>query len=117
MYRIYENVFYSLRYAENGYQYCLKILQNQVDQETDNLDVLTLWAMTLDWYAHMLLDLSRLNEAMKYIKLAYDMCIQLNGEVHEQSVVLLNDLGTIAFLKENFDEAIEYLTKATEIGT
>ena len=65
-------------------------------KETDNLDILTLWTMTLDWYAHMLLDLiSRLTEAMQYIQFAYDMCIQLNGEIHKQSLVLLNHLGIV----------------------
>ena len=36
--------------------------------------------------------------------------------MHEQTVVLLNDLGTISFLKGDQEEAIKYLNRAIEIG-
>jgi tetratricopeptide repeat protein 19 len=37
-------------------------------------------------------------------------------QIHEQTVVLLNDLGTISFLMGEQDQAIDYLSKAIEIG-
>ena len=104
------------RNAENGYQWCLKILQEYIDKGTEDVDIITLWAMNLDWLAHLLLSMSRFTEAMKYMEKAYVQFVKLNGEEHEQSVILLNDLGSISFLKENFDDALQYLSKAVEIG-
>lgn len=72
--------------------------------------------MNVDWYAHLLLSVARHTEAMRYMRQAYDLCVKLYGETHEQCVVLLNDLGSISFLKGNLDDAISYLTKAAEIG-
>lgn len=102
--------------AENGYKYCMNILQEYVNRETDDPDILTIWAVNLDWYAHLLLNLSRFTEALRYMEKAYEMCVKLNGEEHEQSIVLLNDLGSINFTKGNLDDAIIYLTKAAKIG-
>ncbi|KAL7287847.1 hypothetical protein TKK_0017916 [Trichogramma kaykai] len=102
--------------AETGYQWCMKILQDYVDKGTEDIEILTLWAMNLDFLAHLLLSMSRYTEAMKYMEKAYVQCVKLNGEEHEQSVVLLNDLGSISFLKGNLDDAIDYLNKAIEIG-
>lgn len=94
----------------------MKILQEQIDKGTDDIDVLTLWAMNLDWYAHLLLTMSKYTEAMKYMEQAYEYCVKLNGELHEQNVVLLNDLGSISFTKENYDEAMAFLIKAADLG-
>ncbi|XP_008212523.1 tetratricopeptide repeat protein 19 homolog, mitochondrial [Nasonia vitripennis] len=102
--------------AENGYQFCMKILQDHIDKGTEDIDIITLWSMNLDWYAHLLLNMARYSEAMNFMQKAYDLCVKLNGELHEQCVVLLNDLGSISFMKGNLDEAIEYLNKAAEIG-
>ncbi|XP_014247885.1 tetratricopeptide repeat protein 19 homolog, mitochondrial [Cimex lectularius] len=101
--------------AEEGYKYCLKNLGEKVDQGTDE-DTLLLWAMTLDWYARFLLDRERFSEALNYFNQAYQMSLKVNGEVHEQTVVLLNDLGTISYLIGDADSAMTFLTKAVEIG-
>ncbi|KAJ8680903.1 hypothetical protein QAD02_016690 [Eretmocerus hayati] len=102
--------------AESGYKYCLDILQKHIDAATEDLDIIALWGMNLDWYSHMLLAINRYSEAMKLLEKAYDVCVQLNGELHEQSIILLNDLGSVSFLKGNLDDAEVYLRKATEIG-
>lgn len=94
----------------------MKILQEHIDRETDNKDILTLWAMNLDWYAHLLLTLSRYEEAMKYMEKAYEYCVKINGDNHEQTVVLLNDLGSISFAKKNYEEAAAFLVQAVELG-
>ncbi|XP_075212030.1 tetratricopeptide repeat domain 19 [Lycorma delicatula] len=102
--------------AENGFQFCMENLQRRIDKSTEDEDVLTLWAMTLDWYARFLQQKSRFNEALVFYKKAYDMCVKLNGEIHEQNVILLNDIGTITFLKGDKDDALDYMIKAIEIG-
>lgn len=83
---------------------------------SEDEDVLMLWGMTMDWYARFLHEQNRLDEAFINYKKAYEMCVRLNGDVHEQTVVLLNDLGTISFLRGDNDNAILYMTKAVETG-
>ncbi|BES88949.1 Tetratricopeptide repeat protein [Nesidiocoris tenuis] len=102
--------------AEVGYDFCVKTLEKKVKKDPDDEDLLTLWAMALDWYARFLLDKNRLAEAFNYFMKAYKMCLKVNGEIHEQTVVLLNDLGSVSFLKGDHDGAMEFLTKAVEIG-
>lgn len=72
--------------------------------------------MTYDWYARMLLSQSRYTEASKYFLQAYNISKKMYGEIHEQTVILLNDLGTVSYKQEKYDEAIEYLSAASEIG-
>ncbi|XP_015510846.1 tetratricopeptide repeat protein 19 homolog, mitochondrial isoform X1 [Neodiprion lecontei] len=102
--------------AEHGYTFCLKHLQDKVDKGEEDEDVIVLWAMTMDWYARLLLSQSKHDKAFEYFLKAYEVSLKINGEKHEQTAVLLNDLGTISFMKGDNDGAIDYLTKATEIG-
>lgn len=89
---------------------------DEVVKNSEDEEVLMLWGMTLDWYARFLHGQNRLDEALSNYKQAYEMSVRLNGEVHEQTVILLNDLGTISFLKGDSDNAIYYMTKAVETG-
>lgn len=94
----------------------MRNLEKRVEEDEKDEDALSLWAMSLDWYARFLLERERMEEALNNFQKAYKMSLKVNGEIHEQTVVLLNDLGTINFLMGNNDEAIEYLQKAIEIG-
>ncbi|RZF42170.1 hypothetical protein LSTR_LSTR004319 [Laodelphax striatellus] len=106
--------------AEHGFKYCLECIQPLIDKDSEEIrhdhDLLTLWAMSLDWYARFLQQQNRLDEALAYYKKAYAMCVKLHGEIHEESVVLLNDIGTISYLKGDKDEALTYMTRAIEVG-
>lgn len=102
--------------AEEGYKFCLKNLQGKVDASLEDHDAVMLWAMALDWYARFLLSKDRLDDALGNFEKAYELSLKLHGEMHEQTVVLLNDLGTICYLKGDHDNALNYLTKAIEIG-
>ena len=62
------------------------------------------------------MDLDRLQEAFKYFKQAYDLCVEINGVDNEEIVALLNDLGTICFVQNDIDSAISYLSQAVAIG-
>ncbi|XP_044015073.1 tetratricopeptide repeat protein 19 homolog, mitochondrial isoform X2 [Aphidius gifuensis] len=102
--------------AEDGYLFCLKHIQDHAKLTPDDEDILILWAMTLDWYAKMLLSQSRLSEALDYYLEAYQLCLKVNGKQHQQTVVLLNDLGTTYCLLGQHDQALDYLFEAIEIG-
>jgi len=91
-------------------------LQSHIEKDPENKDAILLQGMTFDWYAQMLLSQSKHTEAFKYFLQAYDICKKINGEVHEQTVILLNDLGTVSYIQGDYDEAIKYLSAAAKIG-
>ncbi|CAK9817033.1 Tetratricopeptide repeat protein 19 homolog, mitochondrial [Anthophora plagiata] len=102
--------------AETGYKFCLEHLQSYLTKDSENKDVLQLLGLNLEKYASMLFSQSRYTAAHKYFIQAYDICIKINGEENEQTVILLNDLGSVNYMLQNYDKAVEYLTKAAEIG-
>ncbi|XP_012539948.1 tetratricopeptide repeat protein 19 homolog, mitochondrial [Monomorium pharaonis] len=102
--------------AEQGYKFCMENLKSHIGKDPDNKDAILLQGMTFDWYAKMLLSQARYTEAFNYFLQAYDICKKMNGEEHEQTVVLLNDLGTICCIRGEYDEAIKYLSAAAKIG-
>ena len=102
--------------AEQGYQFCINTLKNNIEKGADDDDTTLLYAMSLDCYAKLLVDANRFKEAFDCFKKAYELNVKVNGEVHEETVVLLNDLGTICIVQDDFDSAISYLMKAVDIG-
>lgn len=80
------------------------------------MDVLQLLGLGSEWYAAMLFSQSRYAEALGYLTRAYDISLKINGEEHEQTVILLNDMGTVNCMVKEYDQAIQYLSKAVEIG-
>lgn len=113
---MYYVLFFIYRKAEEGFKFCVLSLQSNNEKGRCDEDTLLLWAMALDWYARFLVDVNRLPEAFEYFKKAYDLCVKINGVNNEETVVLLNDLGTICFVQNDLDNAISYLTQAVSIG-
>lgn len=106
--------FYFFRKAELGYKFCIDNLSNKL--QTEDEDTLALWGMTMDWYGKYLLTINKKNDALDCLKKAYDICVKVNGTEHEQTVVLLNDLGTVSSLTGDTDSAMHYFEKAKDIG-
>ncbi|KAL0121749.1 hypothetical protein PUN28_006904 [Cardiocondyla obscurior] len=102
--------------AEQGFKFCMEHLKSHIEKDPDNKDAALLQGMAFDWYGQMLLSQSRYTEAFNLLLQAYDISKKMNGEEHEQTVVLLNDLGTICCMREQYDEAITYLSTAARIG-
>jgi tetratricopeptide repeat protein 19 len=91
-------------------------LKQHVEKYPEDKDAILLQGMTFDWYAQMLMSQSRHTEAFYYFLQAYNICKEINGEEYEQTVVLLNDLGTVCYKQEKYDEAVKYLSAAAKIG-
>ncbi|XP_017882082.1 tetratricopeptide repeat protein 19 homolog, mitochondrial [Ceratina calcarata] len=102
--------------AESGYKFCLEHLQNHLAKDSENVDVLQLLGLTLEKYATMLFTKSQYTNALNYFTQAYDISVKINGEANEQSVILLNDLGSVSHMLQKYDQAIGYLSKAAEFG-
>ncbi|XP_076661805.1 tetratricopeptide repeat domain 19 isoform X2 [Halictus rubicundus] len=102
--------------AENGFQFCLQHLREHMAKDSENPDILQLMGLTLEWYGSFLFNRSQYVDALRYFTEAYDIAIRVLGKDDEQIVVLLNDLGTVHCMMKEYDQAIKYLTEATEIG-
>lgn len=72
--------------------------------------------MTLDYYAHLLIEKSKELEAYKMLLQAYELSIQINGIEHEQTITILNDLGTIECRQGNYNLSIQHLNQALKAG-
>ncbi|CAD6216345.1 GSCOCG00004498001-RA-CDS, partial [Cotesia congregata] len=106
-----------IKTAEEGYKFCIENIEEHAIKNPTDEDILVLWAMSRDWYARMLLSESRLSEALENYQKAYQLCVKVYGNSHEQTVVLLNDLGTVYCLLGQHDRALGYLNDAIERGS
>lgn len=97
-----------LEKAEGGYKFCLHALKENPNNEETKFFLL----MTLDYYAHLLIEKSKELEAYKMLLQAYELSIQINGIEHEQTITILNDLGTIECRQGNYNLSIQHLNQA-----
>lgn len=84
--------------------------------DPENEDVLGLYSLKLDAYARYLMNQGKIKNACIYFKKSYNISAKLNGEVYEMNVILLNDLGTLAYVQGLEDEALYFFKKAERIG-
>ena len=54
-----------------------------------------LWGMSRDAYGQYLMSIGHHTKARDQFKQAYDISCEVNGEMDEQSLVLLNSMGKI----------------------
>lgn len=99
--------------ADLGYQWCLEHIEKQ---KNDSVDAQMLYGVIQDWYAQFLLDIGDIPKAIVHLKEAYSVCKRTKGRNSEQSMLLLNDLGTTSFRAGDIDNAQGYLKEAIEIG-
>ncbi|XP_043461787.1 tetratricopeptide repeat protein 19 homolog, mitochondrial isoform X1 [Leptopilina heterotoma] len=97
-----------LEKAEDGYKFCLHALKENPNNEETKFFLL----MTLDYYAHLLIEKSKELEAYKMLLQAYELSIPINGIEHEQTITILNDLGTIECRQGNYNLSIQHLNEA-----
>ncbi|XP_055948964.1 tetratricopeptide repeat protein 19, mitochondrial-like [Argiope bruennichi] len=107
--------------AEKGFQFCINTQQNKLDAMNLNnvndlsdheKDTVLLWAMCVDWYARYLLASGMLKEAKENFQKALDISERINGISHPQTLVLLNDIGSVHSLLNEYDLAVENFKKA-----
>lgn len=112
--------------AEEGFRFCTTVQEKKLAAiNLDNVESLTeqekdtvlLWAMSADWYAKHLLDTGKYSVAQTYFEKALDISEKINGPTHPQTLVLLNDLGSVASLRKDYEKALEYFEKAISLGT
>ncbi|XP_072834740.2 tetratricopeptide repeat protein 19, mitochondrial [Pogona vitticeps] len=112
--------------ALTGYQFCLMTLEEKVAKQKDvPADVLPeaekdntrlLLGMTLDSYARYLLANNQAAAAQKMYERALQIAVEVQGETHPQTVVLMNDLATALDSQGLYDEAHARVARASELA-
>lgn len=103
--------------AVQGFHFCMGTQEEKIQkygEKNVDEDTLLLWAMSMDWYARFLLNIHKYDLAKQHFIKAYEMSARVNGPEHEQTAVLLNDIGSVCSLQKNYSEAIQYFEKAIE---
>lgn len=99
--------------ADLGYKWCLEQIEKQ---KNDSIDAQMLYGVIHDWYSQYLLDIGDIPQALKHLREAYNSCKKTKGKNSEQSMLLLNDLGTTSFRAGDFENAQGYLKEAILVG-
>jgi len=105
--------------AVSGFHFCIGTQEEKIKKYGEkNLDedTILLWAMSMDWFARFLININKLTEAKKHFIRAHEICERINGPQHEQTGILLNDIGSVYFLEGNHDEAIKFFEKAIDVA-
>jgi len=82
--------------AQQGFEFCIDTTEKKLKSGIRDEDTLVLWGMSRDVYGQYLMSLGYHQKARDQFKQAYDISCEINGEMDEQSLVLLNSLGTIS---------------------
>merc|ERR1719510_1470211 len=100
--------------AQQGFEFCIDTTEKKIKSGIRDEDTMVLWGMSRDVYAQYLMSIGRNKSAREQFKQAYDISCEVNGETDQQSLVLLNSLGTVSaamgenkVAQEYFEEVIQ----------
>nr|XP_033777788.1 tetratricopeptide repeat protein 19, mitochondrial [Geotrypetes seraphini] len=109
-----------------GYQFCILTLEEKIKKEKDfPEDILTdeektntrlLLGMSLDSYGRYLLANKQLSRAQIMYEKALEICREEQGEMHPQTIILMNDLATVMDAQGAYDNAYNHAKKALELA-
>ncbi|XP_015668017.1 tetratricopeptide repeat protein 19, mitochondrial [Protobothrops mucrosquamatus] len=109
-----------------GYQFCILTLEEKVakqketpadalpEEERSNTHLLL--AMTLDSYARYLLAHQQTALAQTNYERALQIAVEVSGEKHPQTVVVMNDLATALDAQGLYEEAYAQVSRAAELA-
>lgn len=89
-----------------------QLKDDQLDDEKKNLLALLGWGY--DWYAKHLLTINNFQDAIYYLKRAYEISLHVLGPLHDQTLILLNDIGTTIAMSRSPTEGREYIQRAVD---
>ncbi|KAM5180238.1 tetratricopeptide repeat protein 19, mitochondrial [Mantella aurantiaca] len=112
--------------AVAGYQFCILSLDERIKKEKDlSQEALTaeeksntrlLLGLCLDSYARYLVSQSQLLHAQTMYERALQICKEEQGDLHPQTITLLNDLATVMEAQGRYDEAYTYVSQALHLA-
>lgn len=84
------------------------------DLSDDKKDQLALLGWSYDWFAKHLLSINDYNGAAEMLKKALEISSKVLGPNHDQTLILLNDVGTTMAMNNDPEEGKTFLQKAVE---
>ncbi|XP_059826212.1 tetratricopeptide repeat protein 19, mitochondrial-like [Hypanus sabinus] len=112
--------------AVEGYKWCIETLEEKVQHEEavpeealsveERENTRLLLAMAQDSCARYLLSQGQLELATTMYQKALTIAQDVHGETHPQAVVLLSDLATVLDMKGCYDQAYEYISRASSLA-
>ncbi|XP_013927751.1 PREDICTED: tetratricopeptide repeat protein 19, mitochondrial [Thamnophis sirtalis] len=109
-----------------GYQFCILTLEEKVAKqkempagtlpEEERVNTHLLLAMSMDSYARYLLAHNQTALAQTMYERALKIAMEVNGERHPQTVVVMNDLATALDTQGLYDEAYAQVSRAAELA-
>ncbi|XP_053131471.1 tetratricopeptide repeat protein 19, mitochondrial isoform X4 [Hemicordylus capensis] len=105
-----------------GYEFCILTLEEKIDKQQDmpteeeRANTRLLLGLSLDSYARYLLAHSQAALAQKMYERALQISVEVQGEKHPQTVVLMNDLATALDAQGHYDDAYAHVSRASELA-
>ncbi|KAM4794840.1 tetratricopeptide repeat protein 19, mitochondrial isoform 1-T1 [Rhinophrynus dorsalis] len=108
-----------------GYQFCIMSLEEKIEKQKELSEMTVseeifnttlLLGLSLDSYARYLLANAEFSQAQSMYEKALNICRVEQGELHPQTVTLMNDLATALDAQGRFDEAFIYVTQASDLA-
>lgn len=113
--------------AVKGYQFVIDTLQEKLKDLIPHLDTvksddlsdekkneLALLGWGYDWLAKHYIGENNMEEATKVLKKAVQISSVVLGRIHDQTLILMNDVGTTLAMSDSPEEGCDYIKKAVE---
>lgn len=113
--------------ALKGFKFVISSLLNDLDDIVNNIEELdfhdisdekrnelALLGWSYDWFAKHLLTMNDYSAAAVMLHKAYEISVKVLGPLHDQTLILLNDIGTTLAMNNSPDEGKKYIKKAVE---
>ncbi|MEJ1273061.1 tetratricopeptide repeat domain 19 [Cricetulus griseus] len=113
-------------FALAGYEFCISTLEEKIEREKElaedimsveeKANTYLLLGMCLDSCARYLLFSKQLSQAQRMYEKALQICQEIQGERHPQTIVLMSDLATTLDAQGHFDDAYIYMQRASDLA-
>ncbi|XP_057631710.1 tetratricopeptide repeat protein 19, mitochondrial isoform X1 [Chionomys nivalis] len=113
-------------FALAGYEFCISTLEEKIEREKElaedtmsveeKANTYLLLGMCLDSCARYLLFSKQLSQAQRMYEKALQICQEIQGERHPQTIVLMSDLATTLDAQGHFEDAYIYMQKASDLA-
>uniref|UniRef100_A0A8C2MGA1 Tetratricopeptide repeat protein 19, mitochondrial n=1 Tax=Cricetulus griseus TaxID=10029 RepID=A0A8C2MGA1_CRIGR len=98
-------------FALAGYEFCISTLEEKIEREKELAeDIMS------DSCARYLLFSKQLSQAQRMYEKALQICQEIQGERHPQTIVLMSDLATTLDAQGHFDDAYIYMQRASDLA-
>ncbi|CAG2106427.1 unnamed protein product [Medioppia subpectinata] len=109
--------------SDIGFDFCLTEQTKRVDgfrhkccddMTDEEINSMALMGMCYDYYSKHLSSIGHFDKAIDSLTKAIDICLNINGRTHSQTLVLYNDLSAIYVHKKDYENALVYMKKAID---